>query len=120
MHELDAFHDDGWIADVLHTVKSGKEATVYCCKGGTRAEAGLIAAKVYRPRAWRSFKNDAVYQEGRVIVDRRLRRAVAKKTQTGRGCQSVCGWTRNTPLSVLCTQPGRTFPNRMPGQAKPS
>lgn len=87
--ELEPFYQDGWITDVLHTVKSGKEATVYCCRGGARAEAELIAAKVYRPRAHRSFKNDAVYQEGRVILDRRLRRAVAKKTQTGRGCQSA-------------------------------
>lgn len=88
MHELEPFYDDGWIEEVLHTVKSGKEATVYCCRGGQRAEADLVAAKVYTPRQWRSFRNYAVYQEGRVILDRRLRRAVAKKTHTGRGCQS--------------------------------
>lgn len=89
MRELDAFYEDGWIEEVLHTVKSGKEATVYCCRGGAKAEADLIAAKVYRPREHRSFKNDSVYQEGRVILDRRLRRAVAKKSQAGRGCQSA-------------------------------
>jgi len=89
IHELDAFYQDGWITDVLHTVKSGKEATVYCCKADSRTGLDLIAAKVFCPRTHRSFRNDAIYQEGRVILDRRLRRAVAKKTQAGRGCQSA-------------------------------
>jgi len=89
IHELDIFCRDGWITEVLHTVKSGKEATVYCCQADPRTGLDLIAAKVYRPLAHRSFRNDAIYQEGRVILDKRLRRAVAKKTKAGRGCQSA-------------------------------
>src|SRR5262245_15658310 len=30
--EIKTFFEDGWIEAVLFTVKSGKEATVYCCK----------------------------------------------------------------------------------------
>src|SRR5271168_4908697 len=30
---LDAFIGDGSITDVLYVVRSGKEATVYCCRG---------------------------------------------------------------------------------------
>jgi RIO kinase 1 len=85
--ELEQFRDDGWLTDVLYLVKGGKEATVYCCSAGPKIGAGLVAAKVYRQRKYRSFKDDSVYQQGRVIVDRRLRRAVGKKTKAGRGCQ---------------------------------
>ena len=85
--ELEQFYADGWIGSVLHTVKGGKEATVYCCTSGPKIDAQLVAAKVYRPRMYRDFKNDSVYQEGRVILHSRLRRAVRKKTKAGRGCQ---------------------------------
>jgi RIO kinase 1 len=47
----------------------------------------LLAAKSYRPRQNRSFKNDAVYQEGRVILDSHARRAVANKSRRGREIQ---------------------------------
>ena len=33
---LDAFIGDGSISDVLYVVRSGKEATVYCCRGAGR------------------------------------------------------------------------------------
>jgi RIO kinase 1 len=81
---LEAFLDEGLIEEVLYLVKSGKEATVHCCRGGRPLGGGLVAAKLYRAREQRSFRNDAVYQEGRVILDARARRAVAKKTRFGR------------------------------------
>ncbi|HEU4752079.1 MAG TPA: RIO1 family regulatory kinase/ATPase [Armatimonadota bacterium] len=80
----ESFYEDWWITEVLHVVKSGKEATVYCCRAHPYTGQELLAAKVYRPRRQRSFQNDAVYAEGRVILDRRVRRAVAKKTRKGR------------------------------------
>ena len=46
-------------------VKSGKEATVYCCAGGSATEREYVAAKVYRPRMFRSLQNDALYRESR-------------------------------------------------------
>ena len=31
-NEIKSFFEDGWIDEVLFPVKTGKEATVYCCK----------------------------------------------------------------------------------------
>ena len=39
--ELDGFIEDGWIDDVLGVVKSGKEATVYCCRACPFDGSGL-------------------------------------------------------------------------------
>jgi RIO kinase 1 len=87
MSSLRHFFDVGLVTDVLHVIKSGKEATVYCCKAGRSVAPELLAAKVYRPRAFRSFKNDAIYQQPRVITDARLARAYRNKTRTGRNVQ---------------------------------
>jgi RIO kinase 1 len=40
---LDAFIGDGSITDVLYVVRSGKEATVYCCRGSAEYGGGLVA-----------------------------------------------------------------------------
>jgi RIO kinase 1 len=84
---LDYFRREGWIGQIIQEVKSGKEATVYCCTAGPSTRADLLAAKLYRPRNRRAFRNDAVYQAGRVILDRRLGRAFKKKSQKGREVQ---------------------------------
>ena len=84
LEALEPFLDEGLIERVLHVVKSGKEATVYCCRGGSAYGGELVAAKIYRSREHRGFKNDSVYREGRVILDSRARRAVGKKTHFGR------------------------------------
>jgi RIO kinase 1 len=84
---LDSFIADGLIREVLYTVKSGKEATVYCCEASPSTGLDLIAAKVYRSRNRRGFKNDAIYQEGRVILEGHVRRAVQNKTRFGREAQ---------------------------------
>lgn len=81
---LSDFLEDELIARVLRVVKSGKEATVYCCEAGPSIGAEYVAAKVYRSRQGRGFQNDAVYQEGRVVLDGRIRRALEKKTRKGR------------------------------------
>ena len=44
---LESFADEGWISEILYEVKSGKEATVYCCRGGPRAPVPLIAANSF-------------------------------------------------------------------------
>jgi RIO kinase 1 len=76
---LQSFVDSALITDVLYQLKSGKEATVWVCRGAS----GLLAAKVYKPRASRSFHNDAAYVAGRVIVPTRVARAVARGTRFG-------------------------------------
>jgi len=57
------------ISDVLRKVKAGKEASIYMCRSGSIIDAGLIAAKVYRPRSLRNLKNDAIYRTGRTDLD---------------------------------------------------
>jgi RIO kinase 1 len=86
--------DDELIEDVLYPVKSGKEATLYCCSGGVRANADLVAVKIYKAQQFRAFRNDSVYQEGRVILDRRSARAAAKRTRHGRQVQAAL-WTNS-------------------------
>ena len=82
---LDAFIGDGSITDVLYVVRSGKEATVYCCRGST---GDLVAAKVYRPLERRNFHNDAIYQPGHdAALSRRDKLALHKKTRHGRDVQ---------------------------------
>ncbi|MHC4429157.1 MAG: RIO1 family regulatory kinase/ATPase domain-containing protein, partial [Planctomycetota bacterium] len=83
--------DEGWITEILHQVKSGKEATVYCCRGGPLAEGDHVCAKVYRPLERRAFRNDAVYQTGRMQYahETRVHRALRKGTAAGRMFQAA-------------------------------
>lgn len=67
LSSLTSFYEQDLIADVLREVKSGKEATVFCCTGGPACASELVAAKVYRPRMFRSLSNDAQYREGRTV-----------------------------------------------------
>jgi RIO kinase 1 len=91
---LEPFFADGLIDEVVYPIKSGKEATVYCCRAGAGLPAELVAAKVYKPLAHRSFRNDSVYREGRVILDQRAKRAAAKRTGFGQKVQSST-WTNH-------------------------
>ncbi len=79
--------EDKLIEEVIRPIKSGKEAVVYCCRAHESLGGELIAAKIYRPVERRSFKRDAVYQQGRergARPDARTLRALGKKTKRGR------------------------------------
>jgi RIO kinase 1 len=88
---LSGFFTDHVIVDVLHLVRGGKEANVYCCKANPTLGVNLLAAKIYRPRMFRNLKNDAVYktgrpvldQDGKPVLDQRSQRALNKKTRKG-------------------------------------
>jgi RIO kinase 1 len=97
---LEQFVVDDLIDEVISMVKSGKEAVVYCCRAGAKVDADLVAAKVYKPRSFRSFRNDAVYREGRVILNKRDARAFAKRTQHGREVGTAL-WTQHE-WATLC------------------
>jgi RIO kinase 1 len=115
---LASFFSNGWISDVTLLVKSGKEATVYCCAAQPSTGYDLVAAKVYRPVGIRHNRNpeaayqeaelrhsferkvkvrtftwDSRYREGRQIKDARLRRAYESHTRTGRDVQNA-SWAR--------------------------
>jgi RIO kinase 1 len=82
--ELELLHDEGWITGVLYELKSGKEATAYCCAGGPTSGRDLVAAKLYRPLETRGFRNDSVYQAGRTDAwSRREKKAFEGKTRAG-------------------------------------
>ncbi|MGH8180293.1 MAG: PA4780 family RIO1-like protein kinase [Steroidobacteraceae bacterium] len=72
--------DDGVIDEVVRSLKSGKEATVYVVRAGT----SLRCAKVYRDMAQRSFQRRAQYQEGRKVRGSRETRAMSRGTRFGR------------------------------------
>ena len=68
MHNpFDMFLDEGILDEVLGRLKSGKEADVYLVRQGERT----LAAKVYKDRSQRSFKNNADYKEGRGVRNSR-------------------------------------------------
>jgi len=81
---LQPFLDDGTVVEVIGEVKSGKEGTVYVCRANPSLGIDLVAAKVFRTREERTFRNQAVYREGVVILNQRNARAVSKKTAWGR------------------------------------
>jgi RIO kinase 1 len=84
---LDPLIEQRLITEVLRPIKTGKEAVVYCCAAHPTLERELVAAKVYRPFETRSFKQDAVYQQGRERgsrPDARVLKALGKKTRRGR------------------------------------
>lgn len=72
--------EDGIVDEVVRSLKSGKEATVYI----VRSSGQLRCAKVYRDMGQRSFQKRAQYQEGRKVRGSRETRAMAKSTSFGR------------------------------------
>lgn len=98
LSSLTDFYEQDLITDVLHVVKSGKEANVYCCTADPKTGLTYAAAKIYRPRMFRNLKNDAVYRDGRtqrdidgnVARDGRRHRS-SFKSERGRAAQ-VASW----------------------------
>lgn len=84
---LEPFYARNLIVDEPYQVKSGKEGTMYRCRAHPKTGTQYLAAKIYRSREHRTFRNDAVYQEGRVTVDKRVARAIQGKTVFGREAQ---------------------------------
>jgi RIO kinase 1 len=95
LSSLRTFYDQGLIKDVLSVVKGGKEASVYRCQADPATGATVLAAKVYRPSQFRNLRNDSMYRQGRAFLDayghdhdfardRRVLKAVKKKTEFGR------------------------------------
>ncbi|HET9551759.1 MAG TPA: RIO1 family regulatory kinase/ATPase, partial [Anaeromyxobacteraceae bacterium] len=79
IHALDPLLADGVIDEVLTRLKSGKEADLYLVRHGDE----VLAAKVYKERHARSFKNNAAYTEGRQVRNTRTQRAMDRGTRFG-------------------------------------
>ncbi|GCE22849.1 RIO1 family regulatory kinase/ATPase domain-containing protein [Dictyobacter kobayashii] len=99
LSSLTPLYDQELILDILHVVKSGKEATVFCCSAHPDTGLDYLAVKVYRPRMFRSLKNDADYrnnrtqrdEQGRVVHGDNRLRGVARKTARGHAAR-VTSW----------------------------
>lgn len=76
---LQALYERGLLRSLVYELQSGKEATVYLAEG----PQGLLAAKVYRDREVRSFKNDQDYRQGRYMNDARIKKALERCRQLG-------------------------------------
>src|ERR1700756_5204663 len=92
---LQPLMDDGVIDEVIRSLKSGKEATVYLVRTGTQTRC----AKVYRDMRQRSFQRRAQYQEGRKVRGSRQARAMNKSTRFGRTEQEAA-W-KNAEVDAL-------------------
>src|SRR6185503_18240104 len=77
---LDVLLSDGVIDEVLGRLKSGKEANISLVRRGE----DVFAAKVYKDRSTRSFKNNADYKEGRKVRNSRTQRAIDSGGRFGR------------------------------------
>jgi RIO kinase 1 len=90
---LGQFYFNKLITDVTRRVKGGKEANVYVCKAHPSTGRDLIAAKLYRPRKFRSLSNTGQYEQGRAILnangapigprDWRMLKSIAGKSRKG-------------------------------------
>ncbi|MEI6226698.1 MAG: RIO1 family regulatory kinase/ATPase [Deltaproteobacteria bacterium] len=80
MHDpLDPLLADGVIDEIVARLKGGKEADVWLVRAGGQT----VAAKVYKARQARSFKNDAAYKEGRKVRNTRTQRAMDRGSRFG-------------------------------------
>lgn len=84
---LASFYENELIVGEAVVVKSGKEATLFCCEAHPRLGKKWLAAKWYRPRQQRNFKHDMIYQQGRTTLDKRADRAIAARNAKGRAMQ---------------------------------
>jgi RIO kinase 1 len=75
--------DDGVVDEVIRQLMSGKEATVYIVRCGSK----IRCAKVYKDAGKRSFKKAVQYQEGRKDRNSRRARAIQKGSKYGRDQQ---------------------------------
>lgn len=80
MDRLQQLIEEGVIDEVFNQLKTGKEAEVWLVSH--RGEP--VAAKIYKAREFRSFKNDADYKEGRQVRNSRTQRAMDKGSKFGR------------------------------------
>ncbi|AEI65756.1 RIO1 family regulatory kinase/ATPase [Corallococcus macrosporus] len=76
---LETLLADGIIEAIIGQLKTGKEAEVWLVQ-----HAGeVVAAKLYKERHERNFRNNAGYREGREVRNSRTRRAIEKGSRFG-------------------------------------
>jgi RIO kinase 1 len=107
---LNEFYEQALITEVMGLVKSGKEATVYACRAHPRTGHAFLAAKIYRERDNRTFKNDAIYWAGAKVGKRREQLAFQKKTKQGLAVQAGAWQHREYKTLSLLHAAGAAVP----------
>lgn len=92
---LEPLVQEGIIDEVIRQLMSGKEAVVYVVRCGD----DVRCAKVYKEANRRSFRQAALYQEGRKVKNSRQARAMEKGTRYGRQAQEEA-W-QNVEVNTL-------------------
>lgn len=87
LEKIESFLDDSLILEVLRPVHGGKEASIFLCRAAPSTRRQHLAVKVYRSMARRVFRNDGLYQQGRVILNQRTKRAYENRTDFGKEVQ---------------------------------
>ena len=107
----DHFLGEGFITEVVRIVRTGKEASVYLCRGN-RSTTGedLLALKVYHPLDRRDFRDESIYRDGEWIKERRVRVALEKRTRYGRNVQSEIWVGREWEMLQTLSEAGAPVP----------
>lgn len=85
-----AFTERKRITGIIGFLPAGKEAQVYICEAHPATGIDRLAAKVYRPRRDRAFKDESTYLEGRGSLTRgrarkgSVARAIRARSRAGR------------------------------------
>lgn len=79
VNALEPLLADGVIDEVITRLKGGKEADLWLVRHGEE----VLAAKVYKAREGRSFKNNSAYLEGRRVRNTRTQRAMDRGSRFG-------------------------------------
>src|SRR5947209_13349381 len=104
--KLASLLEEGAIDEVLGQLQSGKEASLYVVRRGDE----VVAAKVYKERDRRSFKNNAVYSEGRKTRNSRDERALARGSKHGKETQESAWKTAESETLVALHAAGVRVP----------
>jgi RIO kinase 1 len=108
MHEpLATLLHDGVIEEICGRLKSGKEADLWMVRHGGE----LVAAKVYKARHARSFKNNAGYKEGRQVRDTRTQRAMDRGSRFGQAAAEEAWKTKESDALHALHAAGVRVPN---------
>ncbi|RIH80667.1 RIO1 family protein [Meiothermus hypogaeus] len=107
---LQELYEKEYFSELLWQLRSGKEATLYVVRASAKTtplvgphppapfpqegegaveDFPLLAAKLYVDSRVRSFKNDALYRQGRYISDKQVEKAIDQRSQFGVRAQNI-------------------------------
>lgn len=98
--------EDGVIDEVISSLMSGKEASVYVVRCGDE----IRCAKVYKEANKRSFKQAVTYQEGRKVRNSRRARAMEKGSKYGKKQQEELWQNAEVDALFLLAKAGVRVP----------